>query len=57
MMSENDNRWQLYEGIRRDSDLRPKALDAIQEIFYRARLEVLEDGALYEGDDGSPVMK
>jgi len=57
IMSENDNRWQIYEGIRKDSSLRPKALDAIQALFFRARLETLQDGALYESENGDPVMK
>jgi hypothetical protein len=53
--SENQNRWTLYEGVRKASNLRPKALDAVQHVFFEARVANLEPGQMYESADGAPV--
>lgn len=37
--SENQNRWTLYEGIMKASNLPPRSLSAIQETFYKARTQ------------------
>lgn len=50
--SENQNRWELYEGIVRANNLRPRALDAVKAIFAEARFELLGPGEFYEGPDG-----
>ena len=39
VMSENADRWALYEGIVKDSNLKNSALSAIQDIFYKIRTE------------------
>ena len=38
VMRENEDRWRIYEGIIRTSNLPPRALSAIQEIFHKARI-------------------
>lgn len=49
IMSENDDRWMLYEGIRKDSGLPSKALPAIRSAFFEARRQILPD------DQSAPV--
>ena len=52
-----DDRWMLYEQLRKVNDFPPKALTAIQRIFHEARVEVMKPGQLYENIDGEPVPK
>ncbi|MFO7976000.1 MAG: hypothetical protein R6V12_15355 [Candidatus Hydrogenedentota bacterium] len=52
-----DDRWMLYEQLRKVNDFPPKSLTAIQHIFHEARVEVMETGQLYENIDGEPVPK
>ncbi len=49
---ESENRWTIYEGIRKASNLRPAALPAIQEIFFEVRLEFMSPGQKYETEAG-----
>lgn len=37
VMSENENRWAIYEGLVKANQWPPRALSAVQEIFYQAR--------------------
>ena len=39
VMSENGDRWALYEGIVKDSHLKGGARAAVQDIFYKVRTE------------------
>jgi hypothetical protein len=57
IMSENMDRWALYEGVLKASNLSPKALPAIQEIFYRARLESMPENQKYEDESGNIMRK
>lgn len=57
VMSENDDRWAIYEGIQKASKLPVRTLSAIQRIFYDARVEVMEDGHLFENEAGDIVSK
>ena len=41
------NRWTIYEGIIRDSNLSPKALPAVQRVFFEEA-----PGQKYEGESG-----
>ena len=52
-----DDRWMLYEQLRKVNDFPPKTLTAIQRIFHEARLEVMKPGQLYETVDGDPAPK
>ncbi len=52
-----DNRWLLYEGLRKESNLPPKALSAIQETFHKARLECMKKGQKYESESGDAAAK
>ena len=52
-----DDRWMLYEQLRKVNDFPPKSLSAIQRIFHEARLEVMKTGQLYETGDGDPAPK
>jgi len=54
--SENQNRWELYEGIVKANNLRPKALDAVQAIFAEARFEAMGPGKVYETPDGESAI-
>jgi hypothetical protein len=57
VMSENANRWSMYEGIVKQSNLSPRALSAVQDAFYRARVELLDSGQKYVDDAGKTVAK
>ncbi len=57
IMNENNDRWTLYEGIVKASNLPPRALSAVQEIFYQARIERLSPGHKYENLEGEIVEK
>ena len=55
--SENEDRWRLYEAIIDANDLRNDTLQAIEEVFFEARLEFMGQGQLYENSQGDPVAK
>ncbi len=57
VISENQSRWTLYEGIMKANDFSPRSLSAIQEIFADARIAVLPPDAAYEASDGTIVRK
>jgi len=40
VMSENENRWQLYEGLLKANNWSPRSLSAVQETFASARRQV-----------------
>lgn len=41
VMSENENRWQLYEGLLKANNWSRKALSAVQATFAQARQQVM----------------
>ncbi len=57
VMSENQNRWTLYEGIRKESRWPAGALGAVQHSFYQARVAFLAPGHQYEDEQGNIVRK
>lgn len=57
IVSENQDRWSIYEGLLKANNLSPRALSAIQEIFYTARIPVLASGHVYEDASGQRVTK
>ncbi|MBI5093248.1 MAG: hypothetical protein HZB26_12515 [Candidatus Hydrogenedentes bacterium] len=57
IISENQSRWTLYEGIVDASHFSPRALGAIQQIFHEARVDVLKDGQKYQDATGAIVAK
>lgn len=57
IMNENNDRWALYEGIIKANRLSPRALSALQRIFYEARRDLLHDGQKYENESGAIVVK
>ena len=57
VLGENGDRWALYEGIVKASNLSPKSLPAIQHIFFEAQLEVLPDGTRFEDEHGKVAYK
>jgi len=57
IMNENNDRWTLYEGIVKASNLPPRALSAVQEIFHEARVEYMSPGHKYETPEGEIVEK
>ena len=57
IVSENQDRWAIYEGLVKANNLSPRALSAIQEIFYKARIQLLDEGNAYEDTSGQNVVK
>ena len=57
IMSENADRWTIYEGIIKANHLSPRALSAIQEVFHEARLECMSPGQKYEDAAGQTAIK
>ena len=53
--SENTDRWAIYEGIIESSNLSPKALSAIERIFYEERIPYMKKGQKYKNDAGEIV--
>lgn len=47
VMSENDNRWTLYEGLLEANEWAPRSLSAVQEIFLQARVPLMKAGQLH----------
>ncbi len=50
-----DDRWMMYENLRKVNGFSPRTLTAIQRIFHEARTEVMRPGQLYENAEGDPV--
>lgn len=57
IMSENQDRWTLYEGLVEANRYERGALDKIRTIFAEARIAQLESGQKFEGPDGEPATK
>lgn len=57
VMGENSNRWTIYEGVMKDSNLEPRSLSAIQAIFNQERVKLMSSGQLYEDAEGNRVAK
>ena len=57
VISENQSRWALYEGILKANNYPQRSLSAIQEAFAEARIALLPAGAAYEAPDGSIARK
>ncbi len=57
IMSENDDRWRLYEGLVEDNNFPPRSLSAIQQIFFEARLQTLATGDRYEDENSEIVAR
>ncbi|MCP4641007.1 MAG: DUF1318 domain-containing protein [bacterium] len=57
VMNENENRWTLYEGLRKASKFPPRSLSAVQQSFFEARIKTLSPGQKYEGPDGETLAK
>lgn len=57
VMSENADRWTLYEGLVEASNWPPVALGAVQHAFFEARRDLLDAGLKYENESGDIVVK
>ncbi len=57
VMSENNDRWALYEGIIKANKYPSKSLSAIEDAFYKARVELLSPGHKYQTPDGKITSK
>ncbi len=57
VMSENTDRWTLYEGIAKTSKLPSRSLSAIEQAFFDARVQCLREGQAYEDASGTVVVK
>ncbi|MCX5759718.1 MAG: DUF1318 domain-containing protein [Candidatus Hydrogenedentes bacterium] len=57
VMSENNDRWTLYEGIAKSSKLPSRSLSAIEQAFFDARVQCMREGQTYEDASGALVPK
>jgi len=57
IMSENDDRWKLYEGLVKANNFPPRSLSAVQRIFFEARIEALAPGQRYEDEDSELISR
>ncbi len=57
VMGENNDRWALYEGIIKANNYPSKSLSAIQDAFYKARVQLLQPGHKYQTPDGKITQK
>ncbi|MBX7257097.1 MAG: hypothetical protein K1Y02_12110 [Candidatus Hydrogenedentes bacterium] len=57
IVSENGDRWAIYEGILKASNFRGKSLNAIQDVFYQERVKLLPSGLKYQDESGKIVAK
>lgn len=57
VLSENNDRWVIYEGLVKSSHFRSGALGAVQETFHQARVECMKPGQGYEDSSGETVKK
>lgn len=57
VMSENANRWTLYEALVESSHWPPAALGAVQDAFFEARCDLLTPGQKYQTPDGALTSK
>ena len=48
VMSENGNRWTIYEGLLEANNWPPASLSAIQETFFQARVPLMKNGQQHE---------
>ncbi len=54
VMSENNNRWTIYEGLLKANNWPPASLSAIQETFFQARVPLMKTGQQHESETESP---
>lgn len=57
VLSENEDRWTLFEGIIKSSGFPSGSLSAIQDIFHEARVETMRDGQQYENAENAVLIK
>jgi hypothetical protein len=57
ILEENNDRWLLYEGLVKASNLPSRSLSAVQEAFHEARVANLAAGQRYENADGEITVK
>ena len=48
VMSENENRWTIYEGLLKANNWPPRSLSAIQELFFEARVALMKPGQAHD---------
>lgn len=57
VMGENANRWTIYEGLLKASKWQRKSLGAVQDSFFRARVQTMSSGQKYETADGKVAVR
>jgi len=50
VMSENANRWTIYEDLLKANNWPPASLSAIQETFFQARVPLMSPGQQHEAE-------
>lgn len=48
VMSENNNRWTIYEGLVEVNEWAPRGLSAVQETFFKARVPLMAAGQRHD---------
>ena len=51
VMSENSNRWAIYEGLVEANEWPPRSLSAVQETFFKARVPLMKPGQQHASTD------
>ncbi len=57
IMSENNDRWTLYEGIIDENRYPRRSLDELRAIFADVRIATLNSGQQYENSDGELAVR
>jgi hypothetical protein len=57
VLSENNDRWTIYETLQRDGKWGRGSLDTIRTVFHEARVACMPDGQKYEDPSGNERVK
>jgi len=57
ILSENDERWRMYETLARENHLSSRARRRVQRIFHQARIDLAHPGDLVQLSPGSGWTK
>lgn len=57
VIGENNDRWNIYEGLIDASNLRLDSLSGVQRIFHETRVALIPTGSAYQNDTGDIVEK
>ena len=56
VLSENDDRWTIYETLQREGKFGRGSLDTIRAVFHEARVACMPNGQKYEDPSGNEAV-